>query len=783
MHRIAYLGLTLALLLALAASCQTIPETGVSYDLARQRSAQIHDLRYRLHFDLSADREAPVNATETITCSLDRKGELVLDFREEPDHLLSLSINGNNIPNSIVNEHIVIPKKYTVSGENHIEITFLAGKQSLNQREEFLYTLLVPDRARTLFPCFDQPDLKARYTLSLSVPEDWVAVSNAPVAEEGTAADGRRRIAFAETEPLSTYLFSFVAGRFERDMATKGGRTISMYYRETDPAKLAQKPAVFGLVFDALDYMEAYTGIPYPFAKYDFIVLPDFQYGGMEHTGATLYNDRRIFLGEAPTQQELLDRAQLISHETAHMWFGDYVTMAWFDDVWTKEVFANWFAAQMVRPAFPAINHRLGDLLSYYAPAYAEDRTVGANPIWRPLDNLRNAGLIYGNIIYDKAPVVMDGLARKMGPEAFRKGLQAYLREYAYGNATWDGLIAILEREADFDVEEWSRMWVKEAGMPEIPFADRKEGQWIPDVEGVNYGCFLLDETDAETCYAQYAVLGETARLELAMNLYENLWRKRIDAARFLNWACEALFGETNPLIFGSLLGYAGDALRFSGQDLPRLEHTLRLIAEDPARNHEMRLQAFRSLARLARDAKNCDWLLGIWQQQRPPRGLTLGESDYTSLSYQLMLRFPDRADTIRETQRSRIPHPDRLATFDFVAQAAAPDRAGRDAFFASLAKPENRRPESRVLTALDLLCHPLLGAESVSRITPALELLPEIQRTGDIFFPASWCKRILGPQTEDSAKKEVEAFLASHGDLHPLLRTKILLAAGYLLQ
>jgi aminopeptidase N len=267
------------------------------------------------------------------------------------------------------------------------------------------------------------------------------------------------------------------------------------------------------------------------------------------------------------------------------------------------------------------------------------------------------------------------------------------------------------------------------------------------------------------------------------MNLYENLWRKRIDAARFLNWACEALFGETNPLIFGSLLGYAGDALRFSGQDLPRLEHTLRLIAEDPARNHEMRLQAFRSLARLARDAKNCDWLLGIWQQQRPPRGLTLGESDYTSLSYQLMLRFPDRADAIRETQRGRIPHPDRLATFDFVAQAAAPDRAGRDAFFASLEKPENRRPESRVLTALDLLCHPLLGAESVSRITPALELLPEIQRTGDIFFPGYWLTGLLSGHHSDEAKALVKQWIGTHADLEPTLMNKLKENAYWLLR
>jgi aminopeptidase N len=319
--------------------------------------------------------------------------------------------------------------------------------------------------------------------------------------------------------------------------------------------------------------------------------------------------------------------------------------------------------------------------------------------------------------------------------------------------------------------------------MPEIPFADRAEGQWIPEVDGVDYGCFLMEEADAEACYGTYASLGETARLELAMNLYENLWRKRIDAARFLNWACEALYGETNPLIFGALLGYAGDALRFSGNDIPLLEHTLRLIAEDTKRPHEMRLQAFRSLVRQARDPKNCDWLLAVWEQQRPPRNLTLGENDYTNLSYQLMLRFPDRAADIRAIQRARIIHPDRIATFDFVAQAAAPTRTERDAFFDSLAQAENRRPESRVLAALDLLCSPLLGDEPADRITPALKLLPEIQRTGDIFFPASWCRRILGAQTSERAKEEVEAFLASHADMHPLLKTKVLLAAGYLLQ
>lgn len=774
MHRIAYLGLIAALWLG--AACTRPPESGVSYELAVQRHAQIEALRYQLHFDLPANREDPVDATETITLQLAEKLPLVLDFREDPSHLHMLTINGDKLPLSIVNEHIVIPKKHTVSGENRIEITFTAGNQSLNRREEFLYTLLVPDRARTLFPCFDQPDLKANYTLSLTVPEDWTAVSNTYIIEEAAAAPGRKAIRFAETEPLSTYLFSFVAGKFERAFSQRGDRTISMYYRETDPSKLAQQETVFSLVFDALDYMETYTGIPYPFAKYDFIVLPDFQYGGMEHTGATLYNDRRIFLNEKPTADELLDRAQLIAHETAHMWFGDYVTMRWFDDVWTKEVFANWFAAQIVRPAFPQVNHQLNDLKSYYAPAYAEDRTAGANPIWRPLDNLRNAGLIYGNIIYDKAPVVMEFLARKMGAEAFRRGLQTYLQTYAYGNATWDDLIAILDQEADFDVADWSRVWVKESGMPCLS----------PDEYGADvtaYGWLPLDEAQAEQVYSDYARLGETDRLRALMNLYENVWRKRIDPARFVTWAAEALYGETNSLIFSSLLGYASDALRFSGTQMPLLEKTLHAIAAEQVRPHDIRLQAFRTLFRIVSGKALSDQLFAIWADQKPLPGLTLGESDYTNLAYQLMVRYPDQAERILTEQRQRINNPDRLETFDFVAKAAAPQRQDRENFFRSLLQVENRRPESRVLSALDLLCHPLRADEAVFYIRPALEILPEIQRTGDIFFPASWCKRILSPQTSKNAKEEVEAFLAAHEDMHPLLQTKIRQGAGYLLQ
>ena len=443
------------------------PEPGVSLQLARERKEAISGLGYELFFNLPEDPKAPIRATQTIRFNLETPRQIVLDFKEDPAFVTLVQVNGRTAQYRFTNEHIVLPRRYFNKDNNIIAVDFRAGEQSLNRNEEFLYTLLVPDRARTLFPCFDQPNLKAAYTLTLEVPDHWVAVSNT-APNETFLENKRKTIRFGTTEPLSTYLFSFVAGEFQQETQTRNGRSISLYHRETDPLKIAQTGIIFDQVYASLEWLEEYTGIPYPFAKYDFIILPGFQYGGMEHTGATLYNDRRMFLGEHPTTGEQLSRMSLIAHETAHMWFGDYVSMDWFDDVWTKEVFANYFASQMIRPQFPGINHRLNDLRAFYATAYAVDRTAGTNAIKQPLDNLAKAGLIYGNIIYDKAPVVMNMLVERMGPEAFRKGIRTYLKQFAYGNATWEDLISILDRETSEDLESWSRVWIHSRGMPHI---------------------------------------------------------------------------------------------------------------------------------------------------------------------------------------------------------------------------------------------------------------------------------------------------------------------------
>ena len=150
------------------------------------------------------------------------------------------------------------------------------------------------------------------------------------------------------------------------------------------------------------------------------------------------------------------------------MWFGDLVTMRWFNDVWMKEVFANFMAAKIVNPAFPEINHDLRFLYAHYPAAYDVDRTAGTNAIRQRLDNLDEAGSLYGAIIYQKAPIVMRQLEILLGAAAFRDGMREYLKAHAFGNATWTDLIAMLDRRTPEDLAAWSRAWVEEAGRPTI---------------------------------------------------------------------------------------------------------------------------------------------------------------------------------------------------------------------------------------------------------------------------------------------------------------------------
>lgn len=844
------LRLCVSLLVGLSAvvSCRAADE-GVPEAMAQLRKAEIANLVYDLHFDIPADTAEAVSGHISIRFDFDKgRGAefLPLDFSPSADKVAEVTVNGKPCSPRIADGHIYIPAAMLRAKGNDIELAFTPDDRHLNRRPDYMYTLFVPAHAHSVFPCFDQPDLKASFILSLAIPDGWECVGNSRAVSSKPLAGGRSLVAFAPTEPLSTYLFAFAAGDFRKTTKTVGGREISAYYRETDPARIAQLDGVIDEVGAALAWLEEFTGVKYPFSKYDFVVLPGFQFGGMEHTGATFYNDRRIFLNANPTPEQLLGRSQLIAHETAHMWFGDYVTMAWFNDVWTKEVFANYFAAAITREALPQFDHDIEWLRTYVVAALSEDRSPGRTSIRQSLDNLSNAGLIYNNIIYNKAPVMMAKLVELVSPDAFRKGIRRYVERYGYGNATWGQLIECLQEFSPERVEEFSHVWVNEKGMPEIrsevrdgrlvvtqsdalgrglrwpqrftvdvlagpacctipvkmtsesdessfplpadilqAMAEGHEPLIVPDSDGKGYGLFTLDADMLGRLLEAVSDSGSidlspSGRLAAWLNLNENRLAKRIPDRQWRIALTRELARTTEPLRASALAGYAGALLPdLSGDDRAMFEtDLLGLVATHPIPS--TRATLLRRLASLASVPAVCDSLYSIWERQTMPG---LDDNDYMELAWELALRRPDSAASILAAQRARLDNPDRLARFDYVSRAVSPDKAGRDEFFRYLLTPKGREIEPWAATALAYLNHPLRQQEAVGYIVSALEQLENVQRTGDIFFPASWCMSLFSNHRSPEARAELDRFLASRPQLNPLLRNKILNGAYYLLR
>ena len=514
-----YLILALTILCASFVSAKSrIPvEPGVSKALAEFRASHLSDVEYNLIVSLKPGDSSSTYlgiAQISFNYNKDTDEDLQMDFcgliEGRLDNLPIISILNSEHSKTLgiryENEHIIVPDEYLINGKNSIGIVFRCSEKALNIRDGYIYTLNVPANARYTFPCFDQPDLKASFKLNLIVKDGWKAISTGkPYKIEETkftTGEKARAYKFEKTDHIPTYLFSFVAGKFEEYADSRDGMEIKCLYRETDSAKVAQLPQIMEQVRHSIKWMENYTGIPFPFPKLDFVILPGYQFGGMEHIGAIQFNDKRMFLEKNPTQDQLLSRAELIAHEVSHMWFGDLVTMKWFDDVWTKEVFANYMASMIVAEQFPDINHNLNFIRNYHISALEEDRTDGSHPIAQRLDNLKDAGLLYGNIIYKKAPIVMRKLHQLMGDELFRTGLQKYLKKFSYSNATWDDLIDILSDEApEANLKAFSQSWVKERGCPTI-FSDLSNGVLTvtqKDIQGTKaYRKLLSDITGIE---------------------------------------------------------------------------------------------------------------------------------------------------------------------------------------------------------------------------------------------------------------------------------------------
>jgi aminopeptidase N len=473
--------------------------------------------------------------------------------------------------------------------------------------------------------------------------------------------------------------------------------------------------------------------------------------------------------------------------------------------------------------------------MSHYPSAYEIDRSKGAHPIQQPLDNLRNAGSVYGAIIYQKAPIMMRNLEAWMGPDNFRMGLQDYLKTYAFGNATWDDLVRSLKTYTKEDLEIWNNAWIKTAGMPEIEITQNPDGKkflevtndssgivwpqvvtykikakyinhaqdvtfrtssrallskwvepdmkFIPNYKGKGYGYFkAAPEYLLAEVYSQQDV---EVRAGIWMNLWETFLRGGIPTTPFFDRVLEAVVAEHDPL----LLEYLTDKLdRIFWQFLSLAERTLispdldrrifdRLVKE---KDQSCKRTLFNTYRSLAISKEGVAHLKELWADEIQ-LGLELSERDHIQLAYALAVREAEGHEDILRQQLSSLTNPDRKAEMEFVMPAVSPDPAVRAAFFEGLKDRVNRTREPWVLEAVRYLHHPLRAEKSVSFVYPSLLLLEELQRTGDIFFPKGWLDATLGGHQSREAAEAVRKYLEENKTLRQDLRNKLLQSSDML--
>ncbi len=818
-------------------------ENGVSEQLAQFRKKQISDVQYVLSFEIPNQKNENIKSDLTLNLNLsDLSQPLILDFKEKTQNIQSVSANAKNIAIVHQNGHIVIPIQNLISGKNTISITFIAGNLSLNRNDDFLYTLLVPDRASTLFPCLDQPDIKATYKLSLSVPKDWSVLAGADVKEKVEKGDFTSYI-FGESDKMSTYLFSFVAGKFKSIKQKPANMEMTMLYRENNPEKIKiSTDTIFNLHQQSLDFLEKYTNYKFPFQKLDFASIPVFQYGGMEHVGAIQYRESSLFLDNSATDSEKLNRAKLIAHETSHMWFGDLVTMKWFDDVWMKEVFANFMADKIMNPIFPKVNHNLQFFTAHYPSAFAEDRSLGTHPIRQHLANLKDAGSLYGAMIYNKAPIMMRQLEASMGKEAFQKGIQKYIQKYANDNADWNNLVEILDAETPLDMKKWSEVWVNQSGRAIFSDSieydaqnkiknfeirqqaeDKSNNVWpqifqiglvysnevkvltaniiekslilkeaiglkkplfiIYNYNGFGYGVFPLD---GNYLNAISSLKDEVARASAYSNLYENTLIGNISPEKAFDSFFKGIQTEENELV----LRIASNNLntiywRFfteKQQNKVQKQLTYTLFTRLPANlSANIKKTLFGLFSSIAYSDSAKAKLYQIWNKEIVIPNLKLNEDDFTNIAMNLAIFKHEKADEVLEKTRTTITNPDKQKRFEFLLPSLSKDESVRNAFIESLKDDANREKESWVSVGLANVNHPLRQESAQKYIRFSLDLVDEIQRTGDIFFPKDWLDNTVGKYSSKYAFDEVQRFLKENPNFSPILKRKLFMATDLL--
>jgi aminopeptidase N len=440
---------------------------------AAARSARVSNVDYVLDFALTGKEN--FSATTTLAFDLkDNASALTVDLDKAT--VKSLTVNGKSVTPHYNGWFITLAAQDLKKGRNTVTVAYerphSTNGEGLHRMVDpvdgrvYTYSHFEPAAAHQMFAAFDQPDLKGTYQINVTAPADWTVIST--TRETKVAADGAaKRWTFPKTKKLSPYNFSMHAGPYKMWEDSSGTYPMRLFARQSVAQQV--KPAEwFKYTKAGLAFFDNYFGVPYQFEKYDQILVPDFLYGAMENAGAITFAERGFMYKAEMTAEQRQRLAGVIMHEMAHQWFGDLVTMQWWNGLWLNESFASFMGTLATAEATEFKDAWRAFYSSGKQEAYAQDQRSTTHPIEVPVPSTQNAFDNIDAITYSKGASTLMQLRHLLGEDVFRKGVHNYLVKYQYKNARLDDFIGSLGQAAGRDMKGWTQQWLYQPGVNTI---------------------------------------------------------------------------------------------------------------------------------------------------------------------------------------------------------------------------------------------------------------------------------------------------------------------------
>lgn len=442
---------------------------------AANRSEQVVNIRYRISLDISReDNFRGDTEIEFDLVKLDSPVRIDLAYGK----IESIHINSQPWEDWEYEEgFFIVSTNLLEPGKNKIRVVYthpysrsgngLHRFTDPEDGETYLYTQFETNHAKSMFPCFDQPDMKASYRLDAIHPSHWTLISSDYPEKSVIGKDkNTKHTFFPETKVFSTYIFSLHAGPYREWKDNYQEIPLKLYARKS-MAKYVNTKLWFDVTKQGFEYFESYFGIPYPFSKYDQVVVPEFNFGAMENVGAVTFSER--FLSRGKVTRSMKEKlASVILHEMAHMWFGNLVTMKWWDGLWLNESFATYMAAKAQYEATEFTEAWETFFSGMKSWAYKADKSITTHPIQGEVADTEEAFTNFDGITYGKGASVLKQLEFFIGSESFQKGVNQYLKRFSYSNATLRDFLSSLEKSSGRDLGQWSYEWLETTGYNRI---------------------------------------------------------------------------------------------------------------------------------------------------------------------------------------------------------------------------------------------------------------------------------------------------------------------------